>query len=406
LTARPESRRALRTAGELFANGRFEDAETLYRQVGAGEPDDFTVAVHLGHLALFADRLAEAERWLRRALEHQPGSLALHAQLADTLYRRRAFAEAALHYRTLGRTAMADKLDAVAPLGPYELRTPGDAAQVPWLGREPLPVLRARVNGREANLALDTGVGELALDPGFARAAAIRLGGSEQAGFAGGRRADISHGWVEELALGGWRLGHVPVQVYEIESLFAPFFPGLPVQGILGTAVFYRFRTTLDYPAGRLVLHERSSSGSVPLADRPPPACLATFWLAGDHYVLTQARMGGSHPFLVCIDTGMTGAALAAPLSTLQVAGLSPPDGRPETGYGGAGPVDTLPFRVPELRVGRAVQHEVGGQLLARFPLQRELGFHVGGLLAHDFFRPYAMTLDFQRMQLCLQPGP
>jgi hypothetical protein len=37
--------------------------------------------------------------------------------------------------------------------------------------------------------------------------------------------------------------------------------------------------------------------------------------------------------------------------------------------------------------------------------LERELGFRIGGLLAHDFFRPYALTLDFQRMQLCLQSG-
>lgn len=405
MSTHPEPRKLLRTAGELFANGRFEDAEVIYQEVGAEHPDEFAVAAHLGHLALFGDRLAEAEHWLRRALDHQPRALALRAQLADTLYRRRAFAEAARHYRAVGRTAMADKLDAVAPLGPYELSVRGDVAEAPWLAREPLPVLRARVNGHQANLVLDTGVGELALDPGFARTAGIRLGGSERAGFAGGRRADISHAWVEELVLGEWTLRHVPIQVYETESLFGPFFASLPVQGVLGTAVFYRFRTTLDYPAGRLVLRQRASRGSPLPADLPKPAWRMPFWLAGDHYVLTQAGIAGGPPMLVCVDTGMTGAALAVPLSTLQIVGLSLPDGRADTGYGGAGTVETLPFRLPLLRLGGARQHNVSGQLLGRFPLERELGFRIGGLLAHDFFRPYTLTLDFQRMQLCLQSG-
>ena len=42
------------------------------------------------------------------------------------------------------------------------------------------------------------------------------------------------------------------------------------------------------------------------------------------------------------------------------------------------------------------------GFLLAGFPLERELGFRIAGLLAHDFFRPYAVSLDFDRMRLCL----
>ena len=27
-------------------------------------------------------------------------------------------------------------------------------------------------------------------------------------------------------------------------------------------------------------------------------------------------------------------------------------------------------------------------------------GFHLGGMVGHDFFKPYAVTLDFQNMQI------
>jgi len=34
-----------------------------------------------------------------------------------------------------------------------------------------------------------------------------------------------------------------------------------------------------------------------------------------------------------------------------------------------------------------------------------KLGFHIGGLISHQFFRSHALTLDFERMQLILEPA-
>ena len=36
--------------------------------------------------------------------------------------------------------------------------------------------------------------------------------------------------------------------------------------------------------------------------------------------------------------------------------------------------------------------------------LGRRLGFDVGGLISHAFFRPHALTLDLARMRLVLGP--
>ena len=105
---------------------------------------------------------------------------------------------------------------------------------------------------------------------------------------------------------------------------------------------------------------------------------------------------------LLCVDTGVTGAGVAAPPATVRTVGARPSHDTPDTGYGGAGAVPTLPFEISELSLDGVTQRHVAGRLLAAFPLERELGFRIGGLLAHDFFRPYALTLNFDTMRLCL----
>ena len=37
------------------------------------------------------------------------------------------------------------------------------------------------------------------------------------------------------------------------------------------------------------------------------------------------------------------------------------------------------------------------------FPWENMFGFHLAGMVGHDFFKPYAVTFDFQNMQIFLQ---
>jgi hypothetical protein len=37
------------------------------------------------------------------------------------------------------------------------------------------------------------------------------------------------------------------------------------------------------------------------------------------------------------------------------------------------------------------------------FPWENTLGFHFAGMVCHDFFKPYAVTFDFNNMQILLQ---
>jgi hypothetical protein len=37
------------------------------------------------------------------------------------------------------------------------------------------------------------------------------------------------------------------------------------------------------------------------------------------------------------------------------------------------------------------------------FPWENMFGFHLAGMVGHDFFKPYSVTFDFQNMQIFLQ---
>jgi hypothetical protein len=37
------------------------------------------------------------------------------------------------------------------------------------------------------------------------------------------------------------------------------------------------------------------------------------------------------------------------------------------------------------------------------FPWENMFGFNLAGMVGHDFFKPYAVTFDFQNMQIFLQ---
>ena len=80
----------------------------------------------------------------------------------------------------------------------------------------------------------------------------------------------------------------------------------------------------------------------------------------------------------------------------------------PEQGFqgmGGGGPVTVYPFTV-DLTLGDARTDNVGGLYGALPPgFEDRQGFRMGGLISHGFFRPFAVTFDFQAMTAYLKKG-
>ena len=63
-----------------------------------------------------------------------------------------------------------------------------------------------------------------------------------------------------------------------------------------------------------------------------------------------------------------------------------------------------IPFDLDEIALGAARERNLKG-FFGPFPpsLEYAMGFRIGGIISHQFFRPYALTFDFTGMRLFLK---
>ncbi|TMR90070.1 hypothetical protein [Nonomuraea basaltis] len=145
--------------------------------------------------------------------------------------------------------------------------------------------------------------------------------------------------------------------------------------------------STIDYPGRALVLR-RDKRAFVRARHSAP------LWFVGDHYLLAHGTVNNLDRMVFFVDTGGGDIGFTAPRSTFTAAGIEIPPG---DGF--------HPVTVREVTLGSAVRHDVSG-LTGAFPdwFESGFGFRIGGLPTHQFFKPYALTFDFTRMQILMGP--
>jgi thioredoxin-like negative regulator of GroEL len=57
----------IESANRLFESGKFAEARELYARIAAQNPKDDTAILQLGRIALLANRLDDAQKWLKQA---------------------------------------------------------------------------------------------------------------------------------------------------------------------------------------------------------------------------------------------------------------------------------------------------------------------------------------------------
>ncbi len=396
----------LEAADELFQAGKFAEAEKFYLQALKEDPQNFRCLVHLGRIALLSNRLEDAEKWLTQAAELRAEEPVPKSLLAEIFYRRDDFLRAAEFFRAVGREPMAQKLESFKGLIPYRLAKDKPAeTRLKFVMTDPLPVVQVRVNrGPAVNFFLDTGAPEVVIDSELAKEVGATLFESEKGVFAGGQQAGYSHGRINSLTLGDFEVENVPVHVMDVRRFSGPIFKGKQVDGIIGTVLLYHFLPTIDYPGGELILRRKTKENLERLEkqySREKPV-VVPFWMALDHYMLAWGKVNQSQEMLFFVDTGLAGGGFTCPESTLTEAGINLMEDRASEGLGGGGKVKVIPFVVEELSLGEAKEKNIVGVFTGAFPLEKAFGFRIGGLISHGFFRPYALTLDFQRMRFFL----
>ncbi|GAN77925.1 retropepsin-like aspartic protease [Acidisphaera rubrifaciens] len=405
------------SAGQLFQAGQFEQAGARYARIVTGDPGDYTAVLNLGRVALLANRLDDAETWFGKAIALRPHAAEPKVMRAAAYYRSYEFEKAAAalegvdlaHDRLV--IAQYPTLD-VAQLRsfrgqtPYEVQGAGQSINVKLLRTDPLPLVSVRVNGgAPVTFFIDTGGSEIVLDTAFARELGVPQFGAVTGTFSGGQHAEVKQGRIDALAIGGWTVRNLPVAMMPLRQL-SKGLEATRIDGIVGTTFLYHFLATLDYPAGTLILRRKAPAsprqvGAAPDHDGKTTVAVP-FWIAGDHFMVGWGQVETLPPTLLFVDTGLTGAGVKLAESVIHRAGITLEEDKAEAGAGGAGNLRIVPYTVRRLSFGEASEQNVPGLYDGPFPWETLFGFHLAGMVGHDFFKRYAVTFDFQNMRIIL----
>ena len=402
------------SADQLFKAGKFAEAGKLYSQIVTQNPKDYSATLQLGRIALLSNQLDDAQQWLQKAITLQPGNADPKVMLAELFYRRDDFQKAAAALSGVdvsGNKLVIEqypalnvaKLESFKGQTPYELKGTGTSTRLKFLKTDPLPVISVRVNGgKEVTFFIDTGGSEVALDTDFAKELGVPQFGAVQGTFSGGQHAEVQQGRINSLTVGDWTVKNLPAVMLPLRQL-SKGFGVKQIDGIIGTTLFYHFLATMDYPRGELVLRRKTAESLEQFTKSPVKRVAVPIWMASDHFMVGWGRVETLPPTLLFVDSGLTGAGVKLAESVIKEAGIKLEENKASEGAGGGGTLKIVPYTVHQLSFGDIKEENVPGLYDGPFPWEYSFGFHLAGMVGHDFLKPYAVTFDFQNMQIFLQ---
>jgi hypothetical protein len=404
----------IESANRLFQLGKFAEAGELYSRIAAQNSNDYSATLQLGRIALLSNRLDEAQKWLEKAITLRPNDTDAKVMLAEAFYRRDDFQKAAASLSDVDvdsnkllisqyPTLNVAKLESFKGQMPYELHGNGMSTRLKFLKIHPLPVVSVRINGGdEVTFFIDTGGSEVALDTDFAKELGVPQFGAVQGTFSGGQHAEVQNGRIESLTIGDWTLKNLPVAMLPLRQL-SKGFGVKQIDGIIGTTLFYHFLATMDYPRGELVLRRKTVESLEEFKKSPGKRVAVPIWIASDHFMVGWGRVETLPPTLLFVDSGLMGAGVKLAESVIKEAGIKLEENKAEEGAGGGGKLKIVPYTVHHLSFGDIKEENVPGLYDGPFPWENMFGFHLAGMIGHDFLKPYAVTFDFRNMQIFLQ---
>jgi hypothetical protein len=409
---------SLTEAEALYRAGKFAEAERVYQRLRQDTSNNAHILTRLGELTLWQNQTDAASEYLRAAQQQASWigkrwllNIQRKSALAMTYYRQDRFPQAAQAFHEAAGPlaigplrdlkAMGDQLALFGTETPYRIEGT-ESVTIPFTQTDPLPLIQVSVNGSEPlPFFIDTGGAEVILDNALADQIGVARSGT-LSGEGGGTKGQIGLGKLASLTLGDLSVHHLPVHFMDT-SPFAAVFDGLPVKGVIGNRLLMHFLATIDYRNDCLIL--RPKSFPFPLT---PTMKVIPFWLIQSHYIVTVGALNDQESMLFFIDTGLAGKGVSALESEYQKAGVSVDWSKVEKGVAAFSESETVDITVNRVTLGngekQVIAQDVPGVAFKKpfAVLGHTLGFYIGGVVSHQFFREYALTLDFDRMQLIL----
>lgn len=389
----------VKIAGSLFKNGDFIASQKVYQEVLNTSPNDLNSLIFMGYTSLLINRLDESEIWFNKVKKIKPNLPTLNYFMSEIYHRQKQFSKAAPLYRASGRVAMAKKMEYFTNIQPYELDEGFDAISIKFLVTDPLPIIEVIINNESKGyFIIDTGGGELILSEDFAKKTKVSSFGIEKgSGFGGGNKAPMVHGAISCIALGELQVKNIPIVTLDLNQLE---LGGYKIDGIIGTVFLYQFLSTIDYKNGLLILRNKTKYNFEKIIKNCPTCKIIPFVMADDHFMIAKGNVNNSDTMLLFVDTGLAGNAFTCPKSTSKKLGLEYSKMQKSQGLGGGGYFNTYPMEIDNICLGDLCVKKLHG-VYGAFPKQIEnsLGFKIDGLISHEFFRDYSLTIDFESLK-------
>ncbi len=379
--------------------GDLDEAGRLFAQVRALAPGDELASAGLGKIALFQGSPALAESLLAPVAGRVDG--AAEDLLAATLRLGRWEAAATLAEAAgqSGRAALLRRL--AEPEGAWRITGSGPV-QLSWIRCWPVPIVKAKLNGQNVLLAIDTGLADMVLDPSEARRCGVTLMPEQLPVLWNGTRAAARVALVDRLDLGGVRIERVPAAATSLRRWSLEANPGGErVAGVIGLNLLARFSPTLDYRKCALVLRPAGTAVTAGAA-----ALRVPFELRGERELTVHASLNGGRRMAMMLQTGMPGCGVGAPPEVFEEVGARPGTIARVVRLAGARlqGQSWASVQVATVAMGPFVKDKVNGWSGALDPAELwRYGVRRDGLLSSDLLGGRRVTIDWERRELVIE---
>jgi hypothetical protein len=299
------------------------------------------------------------------------------------------------------------QMEAFAGEAAYVLQGP-EETHIPFLTLDPLPVIEVYVADKGPfYFFIDTGGAEVILQSQLADELGIEVYGEIMGDFAGGNKAPIGLGRLESLKLEDTLIDNIPVHVHPLNGVDEIF--QRRIHGVIGTSLLRHFYPTIDYLNRKLVLRQLNEPSTRLTEVMAQRNISVPFWLIEMHMMVARGRINDLPATLFYVDTGLANRGFLASQALIDAAGITLDGTKTEEGSGGGGAVRSIKFTIDKVTLGEG-RHQLSRHNVTASKHHGDLaifkgilGFNVGGLISHDFFKNTSLTMDFQKMRLILQ---
>ena len=396
-------------AEALWAFGLFPEAERMYNEVLAVDPDNALARHGIGRSLAARGRLEDGivqlqaaiagddrpEYYLtlgavyRRLQKYEDAIDALEGHLSRlprprrrTIYRR---GRRILTNRRAGGNVTRSEVRFLRSFGdriPVEISPEqlDDIHTIPFQIQDNKIIVRARVNGNDPmDLVVDTGAEQMVLSRSSAHRVGLRpIADMLSAGVGRGFRA-LELGRIDTLEIGTLHVSNVPAI---INNPTRSNFPDGHNENSLSPLAL-GLSTIIDYKNRQIILAR----------DLPDEAADIEMPMRFHRLPIVRGVINGDHPKGFIVDTG--GEVISLSFSTAIALGIVPVRYIPLEVYGTSG-WDPDAFLLPgvNLAFNQVLYDNFSVVVLNLHRPSALLGFHIGGIIGHKFLSNYRVAID------------